>query len=157
MTGFKGHFVCCACLVTQSCLTFCNPMDGNLAGYSVHGDSPGKNTGVGCCAFPQGKFQTQALKPGLPHCRQILYCVSYQGSPRILKWVTSILQRNFPPQELNWALLHCRQTLYQLSYKGSPQKDEVLRKCQSIILPYFHVFIRVIHDRNLYLCLDLII
>ena len=35
------------CLVTQSCLTLCNPMDCSLPGSSVHGDSPGKNTGVG--------------------------------------------------------------------------------------------------------------
>ena len=27
--------------------------------------------------------------PGLPHCRWILYQLSHQGSPRILKWVTS--------------------------------------------------------------------
>ena len=25
--------------------------------------------------------------PGLPHCRRILYCLSHQGSPRILEWV----------------------------------------------------------------------
>ena len=27
-------------LVTQSCLTLCDPMDSNLPGSSVHGDSP---------------------------------------------------------------------------------------------------------------------
>ena len=27
----------CACLVTESCLTFCDPMDGSLPGASVHG------------------------------------------------------------------------------------------------------------------------
>ena len=37
-------------LVAQSCLTRCNPMDCSLPGSSVHGDSPGKNTGVGCHA-----------------------------------------------------------------------------------------------------------
>ena len=36
------------CLVGQSCLTLCDPMDGSPPGTSVHGDSPGKNTGVGC-------------------------------------------------------------------------------------------------------------
>ena len=35
---------------TQSCLTLWDPMDCSLPGSSVHGDSPGKNTGVGCCA-----------------------------------------------------------------------------------------------------------
>ena len=36
------------CLVTQSCPTLCNPIDGSPPSSSVHGDSPGKNTGVGC-------------------------------------------------------------------------------------------------------------
>ena len=40
------------CLVALSCLTLCNPMDCSLPGSSVHGDSPGKNTGVGCHAPP---------------------------------------------------------------------------------------------------------
>ena len=31
----------------QSCLSVCSPMDSSLPGSSVHGDSPGKNTGVG--------------------------------------------------------------------------------------------------------------
>ena len=36
------------CLVTQSCLTLCDLMDYSLPGSCVHGDSPGKNTRVGC-------------------------------------------------------------------------------------------------------------
>ena len=35
-------------------------MDYRLPGSSVHGDSPGKNTGVGCYSLPQGIFLTQA-------------------------------------------------------------------------------------------------
>ena len=38
----------CVCLVAQSCPALCDPMDCSLPGSSVHGDSPGKNTGVGC-------------------------------------------------------------------------------------------------------------
>ena len=75
------------CLVTQSCPILCNPMDCSLPGSSVHGDSPGKNTGVGCHALLQGIFPTKGSNPGLPHCRQILYCLSHQRSPRILEWV----------------------------------------------------------------------
>uniref|UniRef100_A0AC11E3T0 Uncharacterized protein n=1 Tax=Ovis aries TaxID=9940 RepID=A0AC11E3T0_SHEEP len=60
-------------------------MDLSLPGSSVHGDSPGKNTGEGCHALLQGIFPTQGLNPGLPHCRQILYRLSHQGSPRFLK------------------------------------------------------------------------
>ena len=36
------------CVVTQSRATLCDPMDCSLPATSVHGDSPGKNTGVGC-------------------------------------------------------------------------------------------------------------
>ena len=61
------------CLVTQLCHTLCNPMDYSQPGFSVHGDSPGKNTGVGCHALLQGIFPTQGLNPGLRHCRWILY------------------------------------------------------------------------------------
>ena len=35
------------CSVAQSCPTLCDPMDCSPPGSSVHGDSPGKNTGVG--------------------------------------------------------------------------------------------------------------
>ena len=50
----------------------------NLPGSSVHGDSPGKNTGVGYHALLQGILPTQGLKPGLLHCRQILYRLSHE-------------------------------------------------------------------------------
>ena len=75
------------CLVTQSCLTLHDPMDCSPRGSSVHRDSPGKNTGVGCHALLQGIFPPQGLNPGLPHYR-ILYQLSHKGSPRILEWVT---------------------------------------------------------------------
>ena len=50
-------------------------------GFSVHEDSPGKNTGVGCHAILKGIFPTQESNPGLPYCRWILYHLSHQGSP----------------------------------------------------------------------------
>ena len=66
------------CLVAQY-VRLCNPMDCNPPGSSVHGDSPGKNTGVGSHAFLQGIFPTQGLNPGLPKGRGILYHLSQQG------------------------------------------------------------------------------
>ena len=62
-------------------------MDCSPPGSSVHGDSPGKNTRVGCHALLQGIFLTQGSNPGLPLCGWILYCVSHQGNPRIMEWV----------------------------------------------------------------------
>ena len=43
-------------------------------------NSPGKNTWVGCHFFLQGIFPTQGLNPGLLHCRQIIYWLSYKRS-----------------------------------------------------------------------------
>ena len=67
-------------LVTQSCPNLPNPMDCNPLGSSVHGGSPGKNTGMGCHAILQGIFLTQKLNWSLLHCRQILNQLSYPGS-----------------------------------------------------------------------------
>ena len=69
------------CLVAQLCLTLCDHMDCSLPGFSVHGDSPGRDTGVGCHALLQGIFPTQGLNPDLLHCRWILYHLNHQESP----------------------------------------------------------------------------
>ena len=42
-------------------------------------NSPGKNTGVGSHSLRHGIFLTQGSNPGLLHCRQILYHLSYWG------------------------------------------------------------------------------
>ena len=51
----------------QLCPTLCNPMDCSPPGSSVHGDSPGKNTGVVCHALLYGIFPTQRSNPCLLH------------------------------------------------------------------------------------------
>ena len=63
-----------------------NVAQSNSLLYST-GDSPGQNTRVGRLSLLQGIFPTRRLNPGLPHCRQILYQLSHNGSPRILEWV----------------------------------------------------------------------
>ena len=62
-------------LVTQSCPTRWDPVDYSLCPR----DSPGKNTGVGSHSLLHGIFQTLGSNPGLPHCRQILHCLSPRG------------------------------------------------------------------------------
>ena len=49
------------CVCAQLCPILCNPMDCNLPGSSLHGDSPDKNTGVDCHALLHGIFPTQGL------------------------------------------------------------------------------------------------
>ena len=75
----------------------CNPVDCSPPGSSVHGDSPGKNSELGCHALLQGIFTTQGFDPGLQHCRWILCRLSHQGSPRIMEWVTDSLSRGTSP------------------------------------------------------------
>ena len=84
---------CCAVLSHSVMSDACDPMDCSPPGSSVHGDSPGKNTGVGCHALLKGIFPTQGLNPGLPHCRQFLYHLNHQGSPSILNWVSYLFSQ----------------------------------------------------------------
>ena len=51
-----------ACDSPQSCL---NPMNYSLPVSSIHGDSPGKNTGVGCHVLLPGIFLTQGMDTGI--------------------------------------------------------------------------------------------
>ena len=69
------------CLVAQSCPSVWDPMDCSPPGSSVHGDSPGKNTGVGCHALLQGIFLTQGsnchlLQPPSPALAGIFFTTS---------------------------------------------------------------------------------
>ena len=92
----------------QSCPTLCDPMNCGPPGISVHGNSPGKNTGVGCHALLQGIFLTQGSKPGLPHCRQILYHLSHERSPNKLSSIKTNLNRN----RKKWCEIR-RKTIFQ--------------------------------------------
>ena len=114
--------------------------------YTVHGIFPGQNAGVGSLSLLQGIFPPQESNWGLLNCRQILYQLSYQGSPSETRSVMSnslrlqelyspqnspgqnagvgslsFLQGIFPTQGSNPSLPHCRWILYQLSHQGSPK------------------------------------
>ena len=59
--GFPCLNPCVRAKSLQRCLTLRDPMDCSLPNFSVHGDFPDKNTGVGCHAFLQGILQTMEL------------------------------------------------------------------------------------------------
>ena len=59
--------------VTESCPTLCNPMD-----YTVHGILQARILEWVPFPFSRGIFPTQVSNPGLLHCRQILYQLSYE-------------------------------------------------------------------------------
>ena len=69
-------------LVAQSYLTL-RPRGLQPTRLLCPWNSPGKNTGVGSQSLLQGILPTQVLNLGLLHCRQILYCLSYWGSPSL--------------------------------------------------------------------------
>ena len=84
--------------------------------------SPGQNTGVGSLSLLQGVFPTHGSNPGLLHCKQTLYQLSHQGSPRRVDWVAYHFSSRSSQPEIELVSLqlqNCRQILYQLSPKGS--------------------------------------
>ena len=75
----------CGCgLVAQSCLTLCDPMDYIACQAPL-------STGILqarvlewiAISFSRGIFPTQGSNPSLPHCRQMFYGLSHQGSPSV--------------------------------------------------------------------------
>ena len=65
-------------LVAKSCLTLYNPMDCSPPESSVHEILQARVLECVAVSSPGN-----LLNPGLPHCRQILYHLSHQGSPKI--------------------------------------------------------------------------
>ena len=122
------------CLVAQLCPTRCDPMDCSPPGISVHGHSPGKNTGVGHHALLQGIFPTQGSNPRLPHGKGILYPSEPPEKPKNTGVGSlSLLHGIVPTQESNRGLQHCRWILYQLNCQQSllwKGRGLISRKCQ---------------------------
>ena len=83
------------------------PKSPALQADSLPAEPPGKpkNTGVGSFSLLQWIFPTQGSNPGLLHCRQIHYQLSYKGSPRILEWVAFPFSRSSWPR--NWMGVSC--------------------------------------------------
>ena len=63
----------------------CDPMD-------CPWNSPGQNTGMDSCSLLQRIFPIQGSNPGLPHCRQILYCLSHRRSPLFLRSLSNTVE-----------------------------------------------------------------
>ena len=57
------------------------PMDCSLSGSSLQGILQARILEWVAISFSRGIFLTQELNPGLLHCRQMIYQVSYEGSP----------------------------------------------------------------------------
>ena len=121
------------CLVTEPWPTLCDAMDCSLPGFSVHGGSPSKNTGVGYHALLQGNLPNPGIEPRSPTLKadslpskppvkvkvKLLSCVrlfatpwtvAYQVPPSmgfsILEWVAvSFSRRSSGPRD--WTRVSC--------------------------------------------------
>ena len=120
-----GLPVHCCSVVSYSC----DPMDCGTPGSSVPGDSPGKNTGVGCHALLQGIFSTQGLNPGLQHCRLILCPLSHQGSPTycLVRNKNSVNDHNKHRRNLCKRPAGCNSTKLSGFYRGLKLKKTTAR------------------------------
>ena len=107
------------CLVSQLCLTLCNP-------WSIAHQAPLSMeilqarilewvAGPSSRGSSQPRDQIQVFRIAAR-----FFTVWATGKPKITGVGSlSLLQGIFPTQESNQGLLHCRQILYQLSYQGS--------------------------------------
>ena len=108
VVNFK--FVLCA-LSLSGVRFFATPWtDCSATGSFVHGDSPGKNAGVGCHFLLQGIFLTQGLNLHLLHWQADYLPPSHQGSK---EWMCcavlsrSVMSDSLQPHALEPARLLC--------------------------------------------------
>ena len=74
-------------LIAQSCLTLCDTMDCSSPGSSVRGDSPGKNTRVGCHFLLQGLFPTQGAACPSSSLDDTAFLLGPQSRGSTLHWL----------------------------------------------------------------------
>ena len=117
LTSLRGiSCLSCSVLVPQSCPTLCNPMYFIPPDSSVHGDSPGKNTGVGCHALLQEIFQTQVSSV------QLLSCVRLFVTPWTIARQASLSITN------SWSLLKL------MSFESVMPSNHLIL-CHPLLLP----------------------
>ena len=80
------YIFCCCCLVTKLGLTLCDPIDCSLPDSSIHGISQARIQEWVVISFSRGSSWPRDGTQVCSHCRQTLYHLSHQGSPRALKY-----------------------------------------------------------------------
>ena len=114
------------CLVSQSCATLRDPVDYSQPGSSLHGESPGKNTGSVLPSPPPGDLPNSGIQPRSRAMQADSLLSEPPEKPKNTGVVSlPLLQGIFPIQESNQGLQHCRWILYQLSYQGSPKSNTI--------------------------------
>ena len=79
---------CGSCLVTQSCLTLCDPMDCSPSGFSVHGILQARIREWVAISFSRGCSWPRDWTPVSCTGRQILY---YWATREVQQWYNNIV------------------------------------------------------------------
>ena len=112
--------------VAQSCLTPSNPMDCSLPGSSAHGIFQARILKWVAISSP-GIISTQGSNPGLPHCRETLYHLSHQGSPKTLPSKIKIADGNIYSQDkLDLYFYFILESLYKKKSKIKKKKIKMM-------------------------------
>ena len=106
-----------ACLVTHSCPTLCDPMDCSPPGSPVHGDSPGKNPGVGLPCPSPGDLSNPGIEPRSPTFEADSLPSEPSGKPCL---VCSFLSLNCEDRPLKIA----RKRFVEPSFTGIRNSDD---------------------------------
>ena len=109
--GWEDHLEKVKVLVAESCLTLCvtpwtvarqSPLSVEFSRQECWSGSEEMQEWREAWVLLQGIFLTQGSNLGLLRCRQILYCLSHQGSPLPWrrKWQPTLV---FLPGKIPWA------------------------------------------------------
>ena len=143
----------------------CSVMANSLQPHELYSpwNSPGQNTGVGSLSLLQVIFPTQGSNPGHSHCRQILYQLTHQGSPKrsALEAAIRITRGRQTEEEqyhrtfLMLLFSHSRNQLFATPWAAADQASLSLTVSRS--LPKFMSTESVMLFRHLILCHSLLL
>ena len=96
----------CKCVLSRSVISDCDSMDYSLPGSSVHRDSPGKDTGMGCHAlFPRGSSQSRD-QTQISHITGRFFTIWAMKKAHYCKWFLSLnLEGVIQKHWLDWPSL----------------------------------------------------
>ena len=108
------------CVVVQSCLTICDPIDCSPPGSSVHGDFSRQEYWSGFPCPPPGHLPNPGIEARSPTLQADSLPSEPPGKPKNTGMGSlPLLQGIFLTQVSNPGLPHCRQILYRLSHQDS--------------------------------------
>ena len=117
-------------------------MDCSLPGYSIHGDSPGKNMRVGCHVLLQGIFPTQGSNLGLLHCRFFTIWAQKEGLYRSCLFISSVqfsrsvVSNSLQPYELQHTRPPCPSQTPRVHSNSHPSSQWCQPAISASVVPF---------------------